>query len=176
MKKKKIFSTFTVECAIKIKERKSDKRETNKSKLELGKGTRADTLGIHLIFRPRDRKEQVVLRDVDASKTLVILETGANYSSSSPPHTLCVPIPATVHDFPPTSTCSFHPSTPTSTPADHPILSLSFFFLSLCRFPSEVTASNDHTQDSDSVSHSPLGINMNATSFWLGDRARRLKL
>lgn len=85
MKKKKIFSAFTVECAIKIKERKSDKRETNKSKLELGKGTRADTLGIHLIFRPRDRKEQVVLRDVDASKTLVILETGANYSSSSPP-------------------------------------------------------------------------------------------
>lgn len=72
---------------IKIKERKSDKRETNKSKLELGKGTRADTLGIHLIFRPRDRKEQVVLRDVDASKTLVILETGANYSSSSPPPT-----------------------------------------------------------------------------------------
>lgn len=89
--------------------------------------TRADTLGIHLIFRPRDRKEQVVLRDVDASKTLVILETGANYSSSSsPPHTLCVPIPAAVHDFPPTSTCSFHPSTPTSTPGRPPIL-LSFF-------------------------------------------------
>lgn len=152
---------------IKIKERKSDKRETNKSKVESLEKARADTLGIHLIFRPRDRKEQVVLRDADASKTLVILETGANYSSSSP-HTLCVPIPATVHDFPPTSTCSFHPSTPTSTPADHP-LSL---FLSLCRFPSEVTASNDRTQDSDSVSHSRLGINMNATSFWLGDRAR----
>lgn len=135
--------------------------------------TRADTLGIHLIFRPRDRKEQVVLRDVDASKTLVILETGANYSSSSsPPHTLCVPIPAAVHDFPPTSTCSFHPSTPTSTPGRPPIL-LSFFLpvlSSLCRFSSKVTASNDRTQDSDSVSHSRLGINMNATSFWLGDR------
>ena len=46
--------------------------------------TRADTLGIHLILRSRDRREQVVLRDADASKTVVILETGANYSSSAP--------------------------------------------------------------------------------------------
>lgn len=160
---------------IKIKERKSDKRETNKSKLELGKGTRADTLGIHLIFRPRDRKEQVVLRDVDASKTLVILETGANYSSSSPPTPFAYLYPPPSTTFRQLRLALF---TLRPRPQPRPTTPFSLFLssFSLCRFPSEVTASNDRTQDSDSVSHSPLGINMNATSFWLGDRARRLKL
>lgn len=142
--------------------------------------TRADTLGIHLILRSRDRKEQVVLRDADASKTVVILETGANYSSSAPaPHPGGVS--TTVHD----STTfrlqlqlalfTLRPRAPTPrrprSSSFHPVPRL--FFLpfsplsasSSCRFSSKVTASNDRPRDRVSVSRSRPRINMNATSF-----------
>lgn len=110
------------------------------------KKTRADTLGIHLIFRSRDRKEQVVLQDADASKTVAILETGANYSSSTP-HP-CVS--TAVHDS--TTFCQLRLALfilrPRLQPLTTTILFLSpcpapsFPFFS-CRFSSKVTISND---------------------------------
>lgn len=93
------------------------------------KKTRADTLGIHLIFRSRDRKEQVVLQDADASKTVAILETGANYSSSTP-HP-CVS--TAVHDS--TTFCQLRLALFILRPRLQP-LTTTILFLSPCPAPS----------------------------------------